>query len=50
MRRNASLMLEGVDPWTTWFVDRPVRRGGRLLTSRLFGEAFLHDDGAILSY
>ncbi|CAL8471196.1 g10738 [Coccomyxa elongata] len=42
--RNASITLEGVDPWATWFVDRPVRRGGRIMAERFFGQDFWDND------
>ncbi|KAK9918977.1 hypothetical protein WJX75_008435 [Coccomyxa subellipsoidea] len=41
--RNASVILEGVDPWATWFNDKPVHRGGRILSARLFGPDFMQD-------
>ncbi|BDA46595.1 hypothetical protein COCOBI_09-0470 [Coccomyxa sp. Obi] len=42
--RNASITLEGVDPWATWFVDKPVRRGGRIMAERFFGQDFWDND------
>lgn len=46
--RNASITLEGVDPWATWFVDRPVRRGGRMMAERFFGQDFW-ENGALMA-
>jgi hypothetical protein len=40
------VILEGVDPWATWFNDKPVHRGGRILSARLFGPDFMQDSAS----
>lgn len=43
------MVLEGVDPWATWFNDKPVHRGGRILSARLFGPDFMQDSASLNS-
>jgi hypothetical protein len=38
---NGSLILEGVDPWGTWFESKPLQRAGVLPAYQLFGPDFI---------